>query len=255
MQPEKGHEEQICYESYFFSVREKARYCVQGMLMIGMISYLFYQSWIAFLLLLPLLRFYFKQKHRDCAEKRIIRLVDDFKSFLEVFSSNLQAGYSVENAIEESYKDIAVMSDREADLMLELRRMINGLRNNVDISDMICQFAQRSRVEEIIDFSGVFRTAKRSGGNMNTMIRQCSDLIHDKMEVRSEIRTVTAEKQLECRLMTYIPFGIMFYINLTTPGYFCILYHNLTGIVIMTVCLAVYLVAVYLSGRLVRIEV
>ena len=139
--------------------------------------------------------------------------------------------------------------------MLELRRMINGLRNNVDISDMICQFAQRSRVEEIIDFSGVFRTAKRSGGNMNTMIRQCSDLIHDKMEVRSEIRTVTAEKQLECRLMTYIPFGIMFYINLTTPGYFCILYHNLTGIVIMTVCLAVYLVAVYLSGRLVRIEV
>lgn len=235
--------------------RNTIRYSIQGVVLIGLISYLFFDSWIAFLLLLPGLKLYLSQKREECARRRIYELVDDFKNFLAIYASNLQAGYSIENALEESFKDMAVMTSQDADMMRELNQIINGIHNNLEFGDLLTQFADRSGVEEIVEFSGVFRTAKSSGGNLTTMIRQCSELIHDKVEVKSEIRTITAEKQLECKLMTGIPFGIMGYINVTTPGYFGILYHNMTGIVIMAVCLAVYLLAVYLSGRLIHIEV
>ena len=55
--------------------------------------------------------------------------------------------------------------------------------------------------------------------------------------------------------MNLIPFLIMAYLQLTSAGFFDVLYGNPAGIVIMTGCLAVYLAAFLLSEKIVDIEV
>lgn len=48
--------------------------------------------------------------------------------------------------------------------------------------------------------------------------------------------------------MNVMPFAVLAYVDASNKGYFDSLYHNLTGVVIMTVCLIVYLAAYFLSG-------
>ena len=55
-------------------------------------------------------------------------------------------------------------------------------------------------------------------------------------------------KKMELAIMKVMPFGILLYINMGNRGYFDSLYHNLTGAVIMTGCLGIYLGA-YLLGE------
>ena len=47
-----------------------------------------------------------------------------------------------------------------------------------------------------------------------------------------------------------MPFLFLLYINMTYPGYFDGLYHNLQGIAVMTGCLTMYLAAVILGDKI-----
>ena len=47
-----------------------------------------------------------------------------------------------------------------------------------------------------------------------------------------------------------MPMGILLYLKVTSPGYFDVLYGNVEGVCVMSVCLAVYLAAYALSERM-----
>ena len=52
--------------------------------------------------------------------------------------------------------------------------------------------------------------------------------------------------------MNVVPLVILLYLNLTSPGYFDVLYGNVSGICIMSVCLLVYLAAYALSEQMLQ---
>ena len=110
----------------------------------------------------------------------------------------------------------------------------------------------RSGCEEIAQFAQIFALAKRNGGNMAEIIQSSAVQIGKQIELRQEIRTLLGGKQMELGIMKIMPFGILLYINMGNPGYFDSLYHNLTGILIMTGCLGVYLGAYFLGERIMK---
>lgn len=62
-------------------------------------------------------------------------------------------------------------------------------------------------------------------------------------------------KKMEQKIMNLVPFLIIFYIGTTSKGFFDVLYHNLVGVVVMTVCLVFYGAAWRFSKKIVEIEV
>ena len=53
--------------------------------------------------------------------------------------------------------------------------------------------------------------------------------------------------------MDAAPFLIVFYIGVTSPGFFDVLYHSPEGVLFMTMCLAAYLGALVLSERILAV--
>lgn len=90
---------------------------------------------------------------------------------------------------------------------------------------------------------------------MNDIIRRSAEAIGNKIEVKQEIRMLLSSKKYEQRIMNLIPFLIVAYLQITSPGFFDVLYHNPAGILVMTGALAVYLAAYLLSCKIVEIEV
>ena len=245
----------IQYDNYYFNRKEKIKYLVQGLLIVNVIGYLFYRHLIGVLLMTPLLFFYIKSCKNKLMISRKWRLNLEFKDAILALSAALEAGYSAENAMEEARKDLGHIYKDNAMIMQEFTYMVNQLRMNVTVEKVLEEFAVRSQVEDILSFSEVFHTAKRTGGDLISVIKLTGNIINDKIEVKREIITLIAAKRMESNMMKAIPFLILIYLTLTSPGFLDPLYHNTFGVFIMTILLLLYLVAYLIIERIVAIEV
>lgn len=245
----------INYESYRFTLKEFCTFLFSGLCLLGSISYLFYHSVIAFLAGLPFLSFYFRQKKKMCIQRRKEKLTAQFADAIQAFSAGLLVGYSIENALAESYKDLKLIYKEEDDIMVELSGILRKLQNNAVLEDLLLDFAERAGIDDISDFAQVFSVAKRSGGNLNGIIQKAVSAINQKIQVKREIKTVLAAKQYEQKVMNIIPIAIIAYISFTSPHYFDVLYGNVAGVCIMSICLFVYGLSYVLAKRITDIEV
>ncbi len=246
---------EIDYGEYVFSKKEITLHILSCALFTAMVSWIFYDSVIAWIFLMPLSLFSFREQGKIQCQRRKRRLEIEFREVILSVSSNLQAGYSVENAFQESYKDIVLLYGEDSVMAVELQLLFRKLNNNEQLEYALSNLAKRSNVQDIRDFADIFQIAKRGGGDMRVIITNTAEIIADKQEIRREIETVVTEKKLEQQIMRYIPFFIIFYISLTTKGYFECLYHNISGWILMTGALIVYVVACRISDKILNIEV
>lgn len=219
------------------------------------IAVLFYDSLYALLVGLFLFPFYYRfQAEKLCRQKKE-KLALYFKEALQSIVAALKAGYSVENAFLESYKDMDYRFGKDNVMTKELLGIQHQLKNSVPIEQLVDGLAEKTDVSDIRDFARIFRVAKRSGGDMGRIMERSIAIITRRMEVKEEIRILVAAKKYEQQIMDLVPMGIIFYIRLTNPGYFDGLYHNMAGVLIMSAALAVYLFAYLLSEKILEVSV
>lgn len=243
------------YQTYRFSKKEKMLNVLVFLVLAGVISYLFYRSVIAFLLLLGLFPLFIKIRKEDGKKKRQQLLAEQFLSGMQSVSTALTAGYSVETAFEEALMELRNMYNEEALIVGEFRYIVSQLHMNRNLEELLCGLALRSGIEDIRDFADVFSAAKRTGGNLVSIIRNTILCVSQKEETRMEIQTCLSAKKLEQNIMSLVPCLILFYVQVMSPGFLDVMYHNAAGTIIMTICLLIYVGAWYWGRKIVDIEV
>ena len=178
-----------------------------------------------------------------------------FKEGMVILASSLSAGYSIENALAASTRELATLYGKEGLITGEFAYMVQQIRLNRPVEQLLEELALRSGLEDVQNFSEVFSVAKRSGGDLSGIMRHTADMIRDKMQVKEEIATLTASKQFEQTIMNLIPFFIVFYVEASSPGFFDQMYGTGLGRLMMSGCLAVYLLAYVLAKKFLTIEV
>lgn len=243
------------YGEYHFQGKEGLLYVMEGAAVVVMIGYFFYHSWIACLGLTPLLFLFLRDKKKELAGKRRQELGIQFKDMILSVAASQRAGYSIENAFRESYRDMEMLYGTKGLICTEIKHIIVGLDNNMLLEKLLYDLGQRSHEPDIMQFADIFRIAKRSGGNMTDILSKTAAVIEQKTETDKEIQLMIGAKKMEQKIMNAVPFLIIFYVSSTSKGFFDVLYHNLAGIAVMTACLGFYGAAYRLSRRIVEIEV
>lgn len=221
----------------------------------ALILYLFYKSVFAFVLMVPAVIFFHRYNKKLLAEKYRELLNLEFKDSLLSFSSALRAGYSMENAIKESREEMLRMHGENALICKELEIIQNQLSLGIPLETAFDDFAKRSQSEDIETFAAVFEIAKRTGGDLVEILQKTSSDIASKIDTRNEISVVIRSKRLEQNIMALMPPFIILYIDLSAGSILTPLYETVLGRVVMTICLAVYIAAYFLSRRIMKIEV
>ena len=220
-----------------------------------LLAYLFYDSWIAGVVLLPIGIGYFHQWREECCRKKELEFRIQFRDAMQIMASSLKVGYSVENAIRSTEKELQTLHPKTSRICQEFELMIHKLNMNQTAEQVLWSFAKRVQQEDVEDFAVVFATSKRMGGDSITILKESVRMIGDKMEVEREIQTILAAKNLEFQMMCIIPLGMVLYMRFAFPEFLSVLYGGVAGIVLMSVCLIVYIAAYYLGRKMVRIEV
>lgn len=220
-----------------------------------MIGYLFYDSLAASVLLFPVGIFLFLRWERACIRKKEQLFEEQFREAMRSLAMAMRVGYSVENAMKETKKDLALLYGEETAIQREFTHMIRQLYLQVPVEQVLSEWAERVHQEDVRNFVNVFSIAKRSGGNVVKIMNDSVSRIREKMEVRAEIETILTARKYEFRVMTVIPFGMIAYMRASFPEFMGILYGNPLGIGVMSVCLSVYAGAYVIGERIVNIEI
>lgn len=221
----------------------------------GLFAYVFYRSMVAFLLFTPMVFIFPMIQRRKQQEQRLQQLNLEFKEGILLLASFLSAGYSVENAFSASVKELMLLYGEEGLVSKEFSHMESQIRMNRSVEQALSEFAGRSGLEDVKNFAEVFAAAKRSGGELVSIISHTANVIRDKVQVRQEILTMTASKQFEQKIMSMIPFFIVLYIDITSPGFFTIMYSTGIGRILMTLCMVIYIAAMAIARRVMKIEI
>ncbi len=219
------------------------------------LGYLFYDCCAAGLIYVPYIIYYVKNGKRRYERKRQERVAAEFKDGMQAVVSALTAGYSIENSFREALGEIALLYGRKTELYKGFAGIVYQLNLNVNIEEAFGSFAKKCQVEEISNFAEILQYAKRSGGNLIQIIKNTTETISEKIDVKREISTIISSKQLEQTIMNYVPIGIILYMRLTSPEMFEKVYGNIFGIVFMSVCLILYLFAGILAEKIVDIRI
>lgn len=246
----------IRYDKYRLSLQESLLSFIKGAAVCGLLSYTFYRSMNVFAAMLPVgaVAAVVLERKR-LREARQLLLAHQFKESMVILSSALSSGFSMENAIAVSLEELTVIYGDNGFIVREFTSMVKQIRMNQSIEQILGDFAERSGLKDVQDLAEVFSVAKRSGGNLSEMMRHTAEVIRDKMQVQEEIRTLTASRQLEQKIMNLLPFLIVFYVECSSPGFFGQMYGTALGRLLMSICLAAYLVSYMLSKKILEIPI
>ena len=211
--------------------------------------YFFYRNLQGLVVAVPAAYLYIKIEKRSQRVGDVRNEVDQFRECLHSVAASLRAGYAPAGAFLESRRDMFVMYGEHSEIVKRLDALQIGLRNNQSIEELLLCWGNSGAAEEIAEFAEVFAIAKKSGGSLVGVIESTVLMIMNRMDAQREMETLLANRRLEQRIMSAMPFLILLYLQIGNPGYFNVLYHNAGGVLIMTIMLLVFLWSQYYFSK------
>ena len=244
------------YNSYQLSKRERVQFAILLFCAVLGVGYVFYASFFP-LLLYPLVYGRGQRIYCSClADRRRNGLLLQFRDLLYSLSASLAAGRHMEEALEESVKSLTDIYGENSDLLLEVKEMIHKIRETGD-SDLsvIEDFSRRTALEDVEDFTEVFRACRETGGSLVFAVNKAAAVIGEKINIEREIKAMAAQKKYEGRIITMMPVVIILFLQIMSADYLEVMYCTLSGRILMSLALGAMVTAYWMMERITDIEV
>lgn len=243
------------YRKYYFSVKELIINILAAVIILSVISELFYGRWWLVVFMEPFVFIFMKLRKKQLNDERIRQLKWQFNDALTALADTVSVGFSMENAIGEVYKEMRQIYGKDSYICMELYEMNRKISVSTPVENVFQEFAERTGVAEIFMFAQVLAVAKRSGGNISSLINFVKEAISLNFKVEEEVLTSISDKRFEQKIMSFVPIAIILYVRVTSPDFLQIMYRTPVGIAVMTVCLIAYFIAIILAHKILNVQV
>jgi len=246
----------IDYRYYQLSKKEKRDCIIIAYVSLFVTAYIFYHSIAIAVLAGVAIPFVLKYYSKHLANRRKEKLMTQFKDLLYSLSASFAAGRHMREGLSEAYDSLRLMYDDNASMVQELANMLIQIKENRADEEMVLRgFAKRSDSPDLQSFIDVYFICRATGADLQKVILQASDMLMDKISIEKEIRTLTAQKRFEGKLISLMPVVIILFLNLVSPDYMEGLYTTLLGRIVMTAALMGIVYSYFLTSKLTEIEV
>ncbi len=227
---------------------------IVGGMLVAIFAWIFYDSVLGLCVGIVVFPVWRTEWRRHLQEQRRKELMHGLKEILLLLSSYLQSGLSIENSFCEVEREFVNMHIGCELLEQNLRQMNQKVRMNISVEKAFGELAEQIEIEEALEFAEILSCAKRLGGNYILNVQRTARRLEEKIEVEQEIAVMVAEKRLEFYVMCFMPMAMISYIKISSFDFINVLYHNMTGICVMTFCICFYLFMMKLGRRMISIE-
>ena len=260
------------YKVYYMSKLEKVLTFLAAFIVGGAVGYLFYGgmakdingeptklTYILNVIVVAITgtiagKLYLPMRVKSIINKRYLNLRLQFRELLDALTTSLGSGKNVTDSFKSAYDDMQMLYSEDAYIVQELKVILSGIANNIQIEVLLQDFGARSNIDDIMSFANVFETCYRKGGNIKEIIQSTHKIINDKMEVELEIQTIITSSATEQKIMTVMPVALIAMIKMMSPE-FASNFVSPIGIISSTIALVMIVASYFIGKKIMDIKV
>ena len=196
---------------------------------------------------------YLQMRNKQIIEKKKRLLNSQFRDLLDSLTTAIGAGKNVPESFLSAKEDLLNQYNEDADIVKEVEVILSGLKNNINIEDLLMDFAKRSANKDIESFANVFKVSYRKGGNIKDIIRNTHDILSDKLEINEEVITTIASSKFNLNIMTFMPIFMVAAIKMMSPD-FAANFASSSGVVATTVAVVIFVISYFVGKKIMVIK-
>ena len=150
---------------------------------------------------------------RYSAGRRIRTFNDQLSDTLNLWVNALRSGYSVLQAME------AIATEMPPPVSQEFERVIQEVRLGIDAEDALDNILRRVPSEDFDLVVTAVKVQREVGGNLSEILETISFTIRERVRIKGEIRTLTAQGRASGWIITFLPIGLGLFLNFLNPEY------------------------------------
>ena len=155
--------------------------------------------------------------------RRLNKFVEALPDAIELMARALRAGHSMASAIE------VVAEQSPQPLSAEFALCFQQQKFGIPFRDALLQMGDRVPSKDLHFLITAVLVQKETGGDLTDILDRTTRVIRERVRIEGEIRTYTAQGRLTGWILACLPIAMLVLINIITPGYSHILFHDPTG--------------------------
>lgn len=182
-------------------------------------------------------------------KKRGLKLNNQLPEGLNIIANGLRAGLSFSQAVSIAGKDL------ESPISDEFTKVIRDNTLGKTMEDSLMDFSKRTDDEDVDMFVTAMIIQRQVGGNLSEVLDTISNTIRERVRLKGQVSTLTAQSKLSAIVICLLPIGLALIMSLINPGYISKLFTEPLGLVMLGGAGFLMLIGIFILTRLVKIDV
>ncbi len=181
--------------------------------------------------------------------KRSAKINSQLPEALNIISNGLRAGFSFTQAIGIVTKEITGPISEEFNKVL---------RDNIlgkALEEALTNMSERIDDEDLDMVITVFIIQRQVGGNLAEVLDTISKTIRERVKLKNDVKTLTAQGRISAVIVSLLPFAIAIGLSIISPGYLDIMFTTLIGKLMIIAAITSQIIGIFILTKLVDIKV
>jgi tight adherence protein B len=181
-------------------------------------------------------------------QQRKARLDEQLVDAMMLMAGGLRAGYSFLQGAE------AVARELGAPIRDEFAALLQDLRVGVNVDDALLALSRRTGTEEFDMMVTAVLVQRQSGGNLAEILESIAHTIRERMRIRREVQTLTAQERMSSYVVGALPIVAFAFLTFVNPGYLDLLFGSLQGRIMLGASIVLELFGFFIIRRIIDIK-
>ncbi|HUD23646.1 MAG TPA: type II secretion system F family protein [Acidobacteriaceae bacterium] len=142
---------------------------------------------------------------------------------IDLMARSLRAGHSMNSSIE------LIAEQSTEPLASEFIQVFKQQRLGLHFRDALLQMGIRIPSRDLQFLITAILVQKETGGDLTEILDRAAHVIRDRIRIEGEVRTHTAQGRLTGWILGLLPVILLALLNIVSPGYSSVLFHDPTG--------------------------
>lgn len=182
-------------------------------------------------------------------KKRYKAFNEQLSDGIVLISNSLKAGYSFLQAVQ------SVATEMPDPISFEFKKLLKELRFGYSTEKALENLSLRVESDDLELVVNAVMIQREIGGNLSEILDNISETIRERVKIKGEIRTLTAQGRISGVIISFLPVVLGLVIYLMNPEYMLLLFNHQYGIIMLIVSIINQIIGIISINRIVKIEV
>ncbi len=181
--------------------------------------------------------------------QRIKRVDNQLIDALMLISNSLKSGYSFQQGLE------LVSEESPEPISSEFRRVLMEVNLGMQMDEALDNLSERVPSEDLDLVITAVKIQKQIGGNLSEILDRIGHTIKERVRIKGEISTLTAQGKLQGIILTLLPPGLTIGIYMMDPEFMRPLFFTMIGKMLLGVAIVLQIFGAIMIKKIVDIKV